>query len=726
MDPVEPQADGLAAMASSPAAAHPAEAVLDAAQQAGAIAPDSGVTDTPEQVRASVQRWWAVTNNVPDFTESVAQVEKDLETILGKKDENEDDSIVTVNHVYRNALQTVALTVPEGHSFRWKPKRMAPSPDPTAVIDDGGDPNVVGLGATLEIVTMRYTEEIELQETLEAWVQDSTHFRCAVLKVTFQRNLETDALQEERLPDGQDDLALLRHLLERYARGEFDKTTSEWHDVQRLMNSLGRGQIMVWQGLVIENVPLKRFRMDPRISAPENCGAAGWESHDVLMTRAEILSKWSKVKAEDLGRATTYVIDSAGKEIKQEARDRTTSTGTIRQMQTPGTAPGQKGTDDEALHLVREVWDRGTNTVFCLVEGLEYPACEWTPERPPSQWFPFVPLVLNRVPGRFYGLSDTELQAKIQRAINRKRTREEESRTAALPRFAYNTSKISAETAKRITDAKPWEGIPIDGGSEDIRKDILPLVGNHEHNPLEHDTTPDKQELREMSSLPEQAVGITGNAKFSSEVNAAVQGASILTRFRQGRIKRALRKVYDMIGQILLQEVAKPQAIAMAGQYAVWPDAAPEREQLYRELSVDVEIGIDGMLDRQQRIGNLTQILEALAKMGLQAQPEPAAKLLGRLLGEEEVMAQLVKADPNALIGRLMQAIESSPGALQKLDPRAALALAQLGQAATAQLVQQQAAAQAARQAQAAPGAAGAPTQPAGPAPAAPMAAPAV
>ncbi len=686
-------------------------AIVDQAMAEGRLAEQRVRTETPLELAAQVKRLWDMTAETADFKAACERQVKDLIALAGgTQDEIDDDSQVTVNWIYRNAIQTVAMTVPEEHGVKWKPKEMM-EPLPGEPMD----PQVAqlkrqatGLGKTMRILCREYAREIDFQEKLEAWVQDAAHNRISILKIMWQSSFEEDQITEERLPDEQDNIAKLRQLLEAYGRGEFTKSDYQWQEVQDLMQSTGKVQLAVRTGFVIEKVDLAHFRCDPRVSGPENFYSAGWMRHDVLMTRAEVLAKWPKINPDDLGSATMFTVDEQGKWNKEARIEQTNPTS---QISRPAT--DTKRMRDEDLLLVAEIQQSDTNTITVLVEGLEYPAAKYPPVRATDQFYNFVPLVLNRFPKSLYGLSDTELQSKLAKASNRMRTDEEVARRDARPRFIYDSGVIDETTMKRLTDGDAGQFLGADFTGKDIRNSIMALQGNHEFRQEEFDDSKFLSAMRAMAALPEQALGTTGTAKFSSEVTTAAAGASILSRYRGTRVTRSLTKLYDFMGQMILFHCGQDQAVDMAGPLAAkyYPAEVPDRRSIYKMLNVQVEVNLDQQLDQAKQAENLAKVITGAAQMGARIPASAGAKILAKLLGEEEA-ADLFQPDPNMLVGDLASSLNDQ-GGIQALAPETLMALVQIGEQA------KQAAMQMAAQAMggapgAAPGAPPAPGMPPG------------
>lgn len=683
-DPLALAAGGTEIESSDPAD------ILVQAEESGHLAAEQVPTDTAEDEQALVKQWWDRTQETADFKDAIARSAKDMLCILGgTQTEIDDAASVTVNHVYRNTMQTVALTVPENHSVKWSPREevqpLPGEPVPPELIQR--KKGQLGLASVVGVLMRTFGEECNLQEKLEAWVQDASHFRASILKVWFQSNMVTDALSDERLPDAQDNMANLRVLTERFARGEFTRDDADFATMRDLMKGLGKDELQVKCGIMVEEIPLTHYRVDPSVTAPEHHYTADWERHDVLKRRSEVLACFDKVKIEDLDRCSVWGMDETGRIIKQEAQDRT-STAT-NGVNVTSQATGQAKHKDDDFMLVSEIYDYQTNQRRTLVEGLEYFADVQPLDKQAEGGSPFVVLVLNRVPGRWYGISDTELQDKIQAAINRLRTDEEESRDAALPRWAFDPASIEQKALDKISKAKAltYNPVPV-SGKGNLVDAIVPMSGNHEHNAQDFSTSrmAFMTELRAMAMLPEQALGVTGEAEFAAEVNVAAAGATIMAKYRQARIARALKRLYDKCAQLILWNVGADMAVRYAGPMAAqyWTQAAPQRAEVYESLRLSIDINMDRQLDYNKRVDAISKLLEVLVKLQMPFDKEALGKLLVKYLDLGEDGEALIESDPNDLVMRLVQSVQENP---QGLAPESMAALASLGAMAQQQMV---------------------------------------
>jgi hypothetical protein len=400
--------------------------------------------------------------------------------------------------------------------------------------------------------------------------------------------------REHATPDEQDNRARLQHLMQEAMLGRIQQTDPEWQELFELQEALaGSGEVAAWRGFEVENVPLWAYGFDQRIRDTEQIYKSRRMWHDVLMTRDEVAArfrfqiletdedgrptKWTGAHPLDLDAATIWAEGENGDAPKDIAREEVERNRRESTQNTQTNAYGGEGYSqgDELLRL-REVWDRETGKVYQLISGISYPVFEWVPKRTPQQWFPFVILVPNRVPGDPYGISDVELMKDEQDRINRKANEEEKSRQNGIGKGVYEKSLVDPQETDNVGNAKAGSWTGVQTKTDDIRKAFAVL--SQPHDPRHFDKTENFQNMNQMGALPDQVQGVTGRADFSSEVQAAVQGASIMAQKRQEIVHRALRRLYDLIGELAIWNVTPEMAQQLAGQHALWPQVVDDAE----------------------------------------------------------------------------------------------------------------------------------------------------
>lgn len=686
---INDDADAIDEVAPADGLAEPAE--IDSAAQEAADA--RAKEQAREKERALVRTWWERTEETADFKAAVKQCEDDLLAIMGgTQAEIEDQAQITVNHIYRNTMQTVALTVPKELGVSWKPgdeaqviPGMEIPPEMAQLLKDRKNKQL-GVAEVTRVLMKRFGHECNLQEKVEAFVQDASHFRAAIFKVWYQCDLAKDPISEERLPDAQDDFATLRVMVQDYMAGRMSKDDARYNEMMAIMKNANKTQLEVKCGIVVELIPLSQYRVDPSVTAPEHHYTAGWERHDVYKTRDEVLASFETLSEEDLFCATVVTNDSAGNVNKQKVMDRkaTSSNGAIR---AEGARSDRSIKKDDVL-VVAEIYDYLTNRRITLVEGVDIIADEQPLEKMPFGNSPFVLIVMNRFPDRLYGLSDTELQSKLQTAINVMRTNEETARDNAQPRWGFDPAAIGEKSLNSAKKAEPWSFSPVPvSGKGTLAESLVPLAGNHEYNAAEYDISRLLQEMRAMSMLPEQALGITGNADFAAEVNVAAAGANMMAKYRQSRISRALQRVFDKCAQLILWNVGVDAAVRYAGPLAsiYWPKDQAQRHEVYETLRMSIDVQMDRALDYAKRADTMIKLLDVMARMEIPFDRDLMGKLLVKYFDLGDEGESLLKSDPNDLIQRLMLSLNENPSAVA---PESMMQLAQAGQMAQQHIAQ--------------------------------------
>lgn len=740
----------------------------------------------PQRVLKRTKALWDEIEDAPAFTQAMKRFVESQKTLMpGRYDitdpfrggtpkelrRKKDDRRVNVPLAYRATMQTVATTVPEDHSFRWRAKEMVPAMG-MAAGQIGRDPQLVTMGKTLELVTQAHLEEIHWQDTAEAFVQDATSFPLSVLKVTFQREFHSDAITDNRTPDTQDQHARLDTLRAKFMRGEFNQNDAEYQVMVDLQTELSEStEIDVSQNLVVDNLPMDGFRFSRNVRSLEALYSSPWMSHEMLTARSEVQDKypyqplpdgtWTGIHPDDLAQAVVVNPSVVNVNDPRTAQRAKSTTAWKKDAGTRGKA------DADDLLLVREVWLKRDGKVMVLVNGVDYPALEYVPKRTPQQWYPFVILVMNRMFGDVYGISDVELLADLQNRMNRKWTDDEKLREHAKPRGVYNTQNFDEKEAVKLSDIPVGQLKGINCGGSSLKDEIMWL--QVPYNPEWTNTVQDEQNFSRMASQPPSFSGDVGQSKFASENNSAMDGLRVSSSFRQRRVRRVLERFYTVVAEILLQELRPQDVQALVGPNALWPafwdasdskarvaaimdaaktqagqelsgqvaaamgdpqatadvqtqhdqltqqihgqmmqtayaqqpgqDPSVTRQSMFQKLKCKVTVAMNGVMERQQRMLQLSGLFDALGKAGLASQQagmhvdfRPFLKMAGKLLECDDELDDMFTPDPNALTGSLVQAFQQNPG---QLSPEAGMAIVQLAQQIGPALAQAQAQAQA-------------------------------
>lgn len=646
--------------------------------------PERPTDPAPLDLAAQVKEWWARTNDTPEIERIRRQVDRDTATTFGMdigKDVIDevllklDEADLTNQHIYRNAVQSMALIMPEEPQVEIEPEPDCPLYDPNTrqpVPDtDGLDWKKVAFADLLNRLQKKLCKEAKVALNLRTGVQDAHHYELAVFKVTWQADYRTETMQEDRMPDVQSQIAEAESLVERYENDEFLDTDAEYRRMSDLLQSIEKQtELPIWRGIMVKSIPLKLFRWDSKVKRIEDIHQAEWMRQDYLMSRKEILRRFKSIGPDALSRAAVYQSNGTkqandtreGEQILSQKPDGVQSLNGV-------SSNSVRTINDWDLLLVAEIWEEITQTVYILVEGLDFYARTYQPNRGTRNFYPFRLFLLNRPPGntRLAGFSDTEMQAKEQSRLNRIDSEEDEAARNSINRGIYDKDVIEDDLGQKIADVNAHEWIGASFKGKDLSKAIVPLPGgsfNPEAFVTRRQTS--QSNLRSMSGIPEQYTGATGDPKFAEQVKATASGSATLNKFRRSLVADLMSDVWIDICQLVAMNMSTDEVVEECGENArvIWDEEPKDRLAIFRRLKITVKPSTEGKPDKQETLNGI-QLLE---QMGLaRNQPIPMDKIgpvVAQVLGLPIDVDAMLTADPNQLAAQLAGEMQKNPGAI--------------------------------------------------------------
>ena len=487
----------------------------------------------------------------------------------------EDDRRVRIPMAFMNLQQAVAMLVPEGTESVWSAEeQVRKAEDMHSSI--AANPTIDAFAQTMGIVLEEYQEEQQYGNVRKMWVRDALAFPIAWLKVYFSRSWKDSPVGRADSDDEQSNVARIADISQRILDGDIHPGDPEYLDLQKLVEGIGgKSELTLNQELVIERLEIEDVVIPDSVKSPDAILRSPWIAQNIWMAISELRQRYPYVDNGD-GTWTGIHPDDMASLVGDPSNSIGSADRVKRNPHAVLADQSQKGEDKQVR--VREVHSRENNSICVLVDGLSYPAHEWTPKRTPGQWYMFMPLVLNDVPRSAFGISDTELCAETQHRMNRKMSDGEKARWLSLRRYVRDTSTGDPKDSMNLMNIPPGSVGGMNLGGQGLEKTLFPV--ETPYNPAAFDISQDEKFGRMATRLPEQALGATGggSADFSSEVDVAAQGATIAVRDRQQTIKMALGRFDRLCAEILLQELCWQDAADIAGPNAVWPHVYSEQE----------------------------------------------------------------------------------------------------------------------------------------------------
>lgn len=660
---VPPQMPGAApAGPAMPPGAAQAMATVQSGAMGAAEAKDQPRPEVPQATQAQITDWWAQTDNLSQRTNALWEAREANKTLFPARfDVNDptrghtpielstgrDKRRVRISRIYRDSLQTTALTVPEDIDFRWTPAPQASPPEQLGIpITEALDPINPLFAKTLTIVERSLLDEAKFTQKFQAWVQDASIYPISVLKYCFRREFSTTYLNSTPPDkDVSDSAALLEALVQEYALKGFDENDARFAKMLDLVKMLqNNAKLSRWFGVDLQIISMDSFGISEDARDLVDIYDAPFMFQDALLTGEQLLTRFPYnptpdeagntfgIREDELANATPW--DAENSTTDPNARGTTRGRANT-QPRTVGLAAMNKratsGDPKKQKYLVRELWSKKTRTVYTMLKGATNYLEVYIPQKTSERWYPFAILAPNRVPTEVYGISDLELKREIQNRINRKRTDEEKARWLSLDRLIYNTQALDAKEAVKLSDIQPGcaKGINLGSPSAKIGEAIMPFA--YQFKPEAFDTSKDERDIDMMGALPVQALGQTGVANYAAEVEVAAQGAAAAVKQRQGFVKREIQGMLHSLAEILLQELTPEEARAIAGPYAFWPVVYDEVEA--EKITEGIKAGII------QQVA--PQVMAGVAQNAMNGMPIDVQSIQAQL---EQLAAPLVTA----------------------------------------------------------------------------------
>ena len=393
------------------------------------------------------------------------------------------------------------------------------------------------------------------------------------LKVTLQDEIANDALQYNRLPDAQDNVAEIRALQkalgesgsdEEAIKAELSVQTAHVESALR-----GEAELFVQKGLVIDRV----------------------NSEDLFVLDESIHDLGDYLNAQAIGQRV-WMLESEYKKVfdVQERPKGVSLYGADKNEDTRDAANG-----GDKLVQVWEVWDKASGHVYTFARG----ATEWArePYQPAvvgERWYPFFGLMFNHVDGRKHPLSDVQLLIDFQDEYAHLRSQIRNSRQYNKPVFIVPSGgDLSSVQADRIvktvrdTEDGTWLAANIPPGQpigNSVQQFPIPQLNHALFSP---DMIFRDVEMTTRSG--DAARGYVNKAKTATEAEIMSMGMQSGISERQDVLEDLMRDMAIYALEIMVQAYSPEDVQRVLGANVVWQNMSIEAA--FKHLALDIKAG---------------------------------------------------------------------------------------------------------------------------------------
>jgi len=414
------------------------------------------------------------------------------------------------------------------------------------------------------------------------------------VKVGYQRVMGLRPEAEATINTMSEKLATLERLAADVADGEVFDGSAEMDQLKSMIADMQRdGEIVVREGLTFSYPNSTAILPDTSIQQLRGFVGAEWVAEEYVLTRDRIKEVYG-VDVGGRGGARSY-IDAGGRFVHDTNNDKLS---------------------DDTKFCVWEIYNRADGLVYVICDG--YPDYLLEPSRPDvslERFYPWFPFVTNEVYDErsIFPPSDVTLIRDMQLEINRARQGLREHRRAARPKTVTRKGFLEDSDKPAIGTSKAHPVIELQGLPENMRiDDALMAFPGPQIDPNLYDTSPAYEDMLRVVGQQEANLGGTSGATATESSIAEGSRMSSVSSIIDD-LDEFLTDIARSAGQVLFAEAEPERVKEIVGPGAVWPQLS--REQIAKEIFLDVEAASTGRPNKQQEIQNATQMMPLLLQI---------------------------------------------------------------------------------------------------------------
>jgi hypothetical protein len=447
------------------------------------------------------------------------------------------------------------------------------------------------LAKTMELLFAHYLDEQDngYKEQIKGMVRRAKVCGVSYIQLGFQRQLKKDADIEGRIADATDQIARIEVLMAQMKAGDVEKESAKAEELRLLVADLQQKvEIIAREGPTLSFPRATDITPDKRCRHLKTFTGARWVTHEFHMEPDDVQETYGV--SLKTGQFKAYTPDEGVK------------------------ADGQKV--EEAC--IWEIQDKSNGQCLTVCEGYsDFLKEPYEPDVKIERFWTLFPLVFNEIESeeQLFPPSDVWMARHMQRDYNSAGQGRREHRISARPRYATVKGKLEkvdkdalstspAHTIIEISALLPGEDIEkvlqrvpvanIDPSlyeTETVFQDIMRAVGSQEAN------------LGGVSGATATETSIAENSRMSASADNVDDLDTMLTQLARG------------MGQLMLLELSIDTVREIAGPGAVWPAQAPTREEIVKDLLLEIEAGSSGRPNKAAKLADFERAAPYLIQL---------------------------------------------------------------------------------------------------------------
>jgi len=494
-------------------------------------------------------------------------------------------------------------------------------------------------GSTLEIVISQLWKKGRLKTKAKPLVGSGLTTGIGWMKATWQERTGHDPVVLSQINDLQDNLARLNASQQELIEGTPNPDEVKADIERQILGLQAQVEVVVARGMAIDFVQSEDIQVSPDCGAMTSYLDSPWIAHRSFKTIDDAKALFPRI-AGKLEKALTY--GQVKPTDPNNAPDAAASQKVAENEADSFRSGGDAGPIAEGTSVcVWEVWDKDSNTIITLVEGINAYAREpYAPNPGTSRFYPFFQFVVGEVDGSRHPEGPITRSAPLLDEYDRVRSGYAEHRRRVKPKTGFDSTNMAPDEVAKIEAGGTMEMIglkPLQPGTP-IR-DMLQPLAYAQIDPALYDTSVIRAELEMIWGIQEALSSSIRTAKTATEAEIQQTGTTARTGYMRDGIDGMMGELAEYTAEIAVQKLDGQDVKDLAGPWAFWPEGM-KIEDIGALVSVDIRAGSSGKPDTSRQRQAWATIMPSLQNTILQvgqlrgSSPQDIADSLEALIEE--------------------------------------------------------------------------------------------
>lgn len=454
-----------------------------------------------------------------------------------------------------------------------------------------------GLADTMNILDAYYMHEqaAGYKQQFKALVRRSKVCGIGYVTLNFQRILRKQPDVSGKIQDTTDQIARLEQLMREASRDQIEEDSAKLAELKAIMADLQNKEYLVVREGPVHGFPrATKIILDPCVQHVKTLSGCNWYAEERDITAEDIEEEFKIDVREQFKKYTPDATarpkwsDKQGKAVKDD------------------------------LARVWRVQDKRSGLEFTICEGypgyLKEPAC---PDVKIERFFNLFPLVFNEIEDEDEQIPPSDVWdiRHTQRQMNEARHGLSEHRKQNKPGLCGPMGALDPKDLNKFATRASGDFIEVQGLAieEDIRRKIMPIPVV----PIEvalYDVEPIYQDM--LRSVGSQAA-TQGTTSGDTATESAIANASreVADASAVDDLDDLLSELASARGQLMLLELTKETVVEIVGPGAVWPDMPQTREEIAKDLVLNIKAGSSGRPNKAAKIANMERAMPTMIQL---------------------------------------------------------------------------------------------------------------